>query len=187
MSITAYTATAFDGLITVTVTSSLSSPVYYHWYRDGAYVATTVDDASYTFRVLPGEQAHIECVDTNDADYDPVANAPTGEAPATRTLFWCRSLDTDCDHYRVEEQKDGGDWTLLATVPHADDQWSYEYHTARLDDLTAYAWRIVPVDAAGNQGTALAMDAEDVVRTPDAPDYTIDWDSGTQLVTFTAA
>jgi len=179
-----YTSFAFDTLTTVTVTTSLSSPVYYHWYRDGAHVGTTIDDPSYTFCVLPGEQAHIECVDTNDADYDPVAGAPSDEAPATRTLFWCRSLGTDVDHYRVEQQADGGDWTLLATIPHDDTQWSYQYQTPRLTDLTAYAWRVVPVDQSGNQGTALALDAEDVVRTPDAPAFAATWDDGTQLVTF---
>jgi hypothetical protein len=183
--ITSTTAARFNGLTTVTVTSSLSAPVYYHWFVGGQHAATTRDVPEYTFRIPPGEQARIDCVDTNDADADPADLAPADQAPATRTLFWVRSLSADTDYYRVEQQTDGGDWELLGTVPHG--AWSYEYRTGRLDDLTDYAWRVVPVDRAGNHGTPVATETEYVVRTPDAPSFTVAWSDVTGRVTYSEA
>jgi hypothetical protein len=183
--ILSYTARRFADLATVTVASSLSAPVYYHWFVDGEWVARTVDDPSYTLRMLPGEQLRLVCVDTNDADADPAALAPTDQAPATRRLWWVRSLATDVAYYRVEQQADGGDWELIATVTHDSRTWSYEVRTDRLDDLTAYVWRVVPVDTAGNEGTPIATEAEAVVRTPDAPIFAVAFDPDTDTVTFT--
>ena len=122
--ILSYAAARFGALATVTVASSLSAPVYYHWFSDGEHVATTVDQPSYTLRVLPGEQLRLVCVDTNDADADPADLAPGDQAPATRRLFWIRSLAADVEYYRVEQQAAGGDWELLATIPHDAQAWS---------------------------------------------------------------
>jgi hypothetical protein len=183
--ISSYAATRFDAITIVTVVSSLTSPVYYHWFVDGAWVGVTRDDPSYALRVPPGEQRRVECVDTNDADADPATLAPADQAPATRLLWWIRSLATDLDHYRVEQQAAGGDWELLATVAHDARAWSYEHRTERLADLTAYAWRVVPVDRAGNQGTPVATEAETIVRTPDAPIFAVAFDPDTDTVTFT--
>ncbi len=101
MSITSYSQAYHDGIVAVTATSDLSGLVYYHWYRDGAYVATTTA-GNMEFRLEAGDQARIEVFDTNDPDYDPAANTPD-EYPARRTLWWLRSLSSDVDHYRVEE------------------------------------------------------------------------------------
>jgi hypothetical protein len=185
--ISSYAATRFDAITIVTVVSSLTSPVYFHWFVDGEWVGVTRDDPSYALRVAPGEQLRVECVDTNDADADPDSLAPADQAPATRLLWWVRSLATDLDHYRVEQQAAGGDWELLATVAHDGRTWSYEHRTGRLTDLTAYAWRVVPVDRAGNHGTPVATEAETIVRTPDAPEFTISFDAETGRVTYAEA
>ncbi len=183
--ILSYTTQRIGEIVTVTVASDLAGAVVYHWYRDGAYLgASTVPE--WTFYVGVGEQARIAVVDTTDEDFDPEANNPE-PYPATRRLWWIRSLSADTDHYRVEQQADGGDWELLATVAHDGARWSYEHRTGRLDDLADYAWRVVPVDRAGNQGAPLATEAEFVVRTPDAPSITLAWDSDTGRVTIDEA
>jgi hypothetical protein len=64
-------------------------------------------------------------------------------------------------------------------------QWSYSWATGRLTDLTQYAWRIVPVDGDGNDGTPLALPLETIVRVPDAPSFGVSVAAG--IVTFAAA
>ena len=59
--------------------------------------------------------------------------------------------------------------------------------TPRLDDLSTYTWRVIPVNTAGNDGTALTIGPELIVRTPDAPNIEIVFDSGTTRVTFSEA
>ena len=90
-------------------------------------------------------------------------------------------------YYRVEQKLGAGDWETLRIVPQVADQWAYSLLTDRLDDLSSYTWRVIPVDAAGNDGTAITIGAELIVRTPDAPDFTATFDSGTTKVTFDEA
>lgn len=187
MTITAYDIIRVDNVVTVTVTSDQIAEdvtVYYHWYVNGAYVGETVL-ASRDFYLAPGELARVECVDTLDADYDPLAAAPVGY-PARRTLWWIRSTATDVDVYVVDQQKDGGNWTELGRL-RISDAWSYSFLTPPLDDLSEYTWRITPVDTAGNEGSALTIGPEDVVRTPDAPNFTVTFDEGTTRVTIAEA
>lgn len=101
-----------------------------------------------------------------------------------KTIWWVRSLASDVAEYRVEQQKDGGAWTVVATVPAIAGRWTYQQITDQLVDLASYAWRVVPVDTAGTDGTPIVIPAERVVRTPDAPDFTVSYDAGTQRVTF---
>jgi hypothetical protein len=185
MAITSYQQQRFGTLTIVTVTSDLSGTIYYHWYIDGAFIASTQSPMR-SFTLETGDQIRIEVKDTNDADYDPIANAPDGY-PARRTIWWIRSTDDDVVSYRVEQKKGAGDWTSIGIVQRNGEAWTYSLLSPRLDDLNAYQWRVIPVDVAGNDGTARTVDAEDVVRTSDAPDFTISFDSGTAKVTFAAA
>jgi hypothetical protein len=185
MSVT-LTTVRFGNVTTVTAASTLSGIVYYHWYLDGVYVATSVE-SSHSFWLGTGEQIRIEVTDTLDPDYDPIANAPAGW-PARKAITWARSLDTDVAEYRVEQQKDSGSWTTVGIIPHDATKWSYSLLSGRLTDLSSYYWRVYPVDAAGNDGTAITpVKGKDLVRRPDAPNFTISFDDGTTKVTFTAA
>lgn len=185
MSITAYDQKRFGSIVAVTVMSDLEGTVYYHWYLDGCYVGVT-QSPTRSFYVEADEQVRLEVLDTIDADFDPVAGAPDS-FPARRTVWWLRSLEADIDHYRVEEKEGAGEWTAIAVVHHDPLHWSYSILTGRLADLTDYQWRVVPVDAAGNDGTAEAIDAERIVRIPDAPDFEIEFDPETTKVTFSEA
>ncbi len=185
MAITEQNISRIGDLVTIEVTSNLTPPVHFHWYVDGVPVAET-SAGSYTFHVPLGDQVRVEILDTTDPDFDALANAPDGY-PARRELFWVRNTDAAVQHYRIEQQQDGGDWTILARVWQRPGVWEQRCRTERLTDLSTYSWRIVPVDTAGNDGTVLTIGPEKIVRTPDAPDFTVAFDDGTQKVTFAAA
>lgn len=184
--ITSYTAAAAGEMFLVTVVSDLADPIiYYHWWLDGVYVdSTTVPD--HAFFVPAGDLARVECVDTADADYDPLV-ASVATYPARRTLFFLRSLAA-VEHYRVEQRANVGAWTTIARVLPENGQWSFQVLSPRLADLTVYDWRVIPVDAAGNDGTALSLPSESpLVRVPDAPEFTATFDPNTTTVTIAAA
>lgn len=170
--------------MTVTVTSSLTGTVWYHWYLDGVWAGATLVGVR-TFCLPAGTQARLAVLDTNDIDFDYNENNPE-PYPARRILWWVRSLDTDVDHYRVEQRIDAGDWAAVATVPRDREAWSYQWTTDRLTDLSAYEWRVIPVDRAGNDGTAVATQAETIVRKPDGVTFTVALEE-TGAVTVTEA
>ncbi len=182
MSITAYNVERLENVSEVTVTSSLSGTIYFHWWLDGLYQGASTS-ASRAFFTDVAQQARIEVVDSNDADFDWAANAPAAYPPR-RSLWWVRSLDSDVAHYKIEQQQDGGDWETLGYVTHRRETWSYFFTTDRLDDLAEYSWRVTPIDAAGNAGTAVTIDSEKIVRTPDAPSFAVAFDEGTSRVEF---
>jgi len=185
VAITAYSTVRIGNVVQVTAVSDLGGTIYYHWYEDGTWLASGRVPTR-AFRLPSGEQARIEAIDTNDDDFDPIADAPDGW-PARRTLFWLRDpARGDVDAYLVEQQKDGGDWETVAAVPHVAGQWSYTLLSDRLDDLAEYAWRVTPMDRAGNPGTPVELAAEKIVRTPDAPSFGIAFDPNTTKVTFSA-
>lgn len=169
----------------VTVTSDLTGAIYFHWYMDGAYLGFTTSPFR-DFVLERNEMVRIEVLDTNDVNFDPVANAPGGY-PARRTLVWTRSLDAGIYQYRVEQRKDGGAWVELGYVLDDPAKWLFRFLTPRLDDLALYEWRVVPMDLPGNDGTAVALQAEKVVRTPDAPRFTITLDDTTEVLFEEAA
>jgi hypothetical protein len=185
MAITGYSQTRQGGVTIVTATSDLSGTIYYHWYVDGAWVSGGQGNG-FSIRLQPDEQNRVECIDTNDADFDPVANAPDGYS-AVRTVRWYPSASSDVAHYRIEQLKSGGEWTVIGTVRHDPNVWEYRFVSPRLDDLSDYSHRVIPVDVAGNDGSAATSDVERIVRTPDAPDFTVTYSSVTQRVTFGAA
>lgn len=180
-----YAVTRLGNVTEVTVTTQLLEAVTYHWYLDGVYMGATTGP-TFSFFVEDDEQAVIEVIDDPGNDFDPILQAPA-HYPARYTLWWIRSLDSDVDHYRVEQNKDAGGWETLELVPHDDDRWDYWVLTGRLTDLSTYQWRVYPVDAAGNDGTVLTLQGGKCVRTPDAVNFTATFDDGTTKITFFAA
>jgi len=184
VSIISYKQVEAAGLVTVTVTSDLAGTVYYHWWRDGDYCGKT-EVPRMTFYVAAAGHAVITVADTNDAEYDYVADAPYVHT-ATRTLYWTATTDP-CAAYLVEQQEDGGDWEEIARVPAEADKWEYHHETGRLTDLATYSWRITPVDGAGQEGTATTIGPEVVVRVPDAPTCSLSFDDVTARITIAEA
>lgn len=180
--ITSFTQTRLGNTTTVVVVSDLTGTIYYHWYVDGNYVDFTLDPYR-TFVVPPTEQNRIECLDTNDPAFDPIANAPAS-FPSRRSIVWTRSLDANIDRYRVEQKIGGGAWAAIGTVNDDPRVWMYQMQSPDLADLTSHQWRVYPVDAFGNDGTVITLAAELIVRSPDSPSFSIAFDPGTTKVTF---
>ena len=181
MTITSETTKKSGGMTTVTVVSDLSGTIYYHWFIDGSFVGQT-QHGTLAIYLAPEDQVRIEAIDTNDVDFDSVANAPQG-FPARRTLFWTHSVDVDPVRYVIKQQKDGGSADTIGELP-VGLAWSFVFLTPRLDDLAVYLWQLIPVDALGNDGTTLIIGFETVVRTPEAPEFTAVYDPGPKDVTF---
>lgn len=181
MTITSEKTTKSGGMTTVTVVSDLSGTIYYHWYIDGSFVGQT-QHGTLAIYLAPEDQVRIEAIDTNDVDFDSVANAPQG-FPARRTLFWTHSVDVDPVRYVVQQEKDSGGMVTIGELL-AGLVWSFVFLTPRLDDLANYVWQLIPVDALGNNGTTLIIGFETVVRTPDAPEFTAAFNPGPKDVTF---
>lgn len=184
MRITGESQTRSGNTTFVTVVSSLSGTIYYHWYIDKSYVGMTTAPTR-AFVLLAGDQVVIDCIDTNDADFDPITDGPSGfPCSARRSIVFYRSLATDIDKYRVESRKNAGSWTAIGTVADDPRRWEYTLLSPRLDDLAAYEFRVVPIDQAGNDGTPVALASEKIVRTPDAPTFSLAFDAGTTKVTI---
>lgn len=183
--ITSTTTTRSLNATTVTVVSDLSGLIHYHWYIDGAFAGKTTN-AARMFFLAPEDQVRIDVLDTTDPDFDSIANAPSGY-PARRSLWWIRSTSADIARYRVEQQREAEGYVPIAEVVQTSTAWSFSVLSPRLDDLTTYDWRVVPIDVAGNEGTPLAIGPEPVVRRPDSPAFSIAFDGGTTRVTFDAA
>lgn len=178
---TSITQSRSGNVTTATATTSLTGTVYYFWYLDGLYVGE--GGPTRTFALSPTEQARIEALASNSPDFDPIANAPAAW-PARRMLVFTRSIDPNVVRYRIEQQRAAGAWSLIGTVQHDPRRWIYQFLTPRLDDLTQYAWRITPLDAAGQAGSIISLPAELIVRAPDAPSFTLTFNSGTAKITF---
>lgn len=184
MSITSYSQVRSGSVTTITVVSSLTGLVYYHWYVDGLYVATTTRPV-YSLTLDDGEQVRIDAVDTNDPTFDPVLNAPQGY-PARVSLWWTRSESLDAVMYRIFQQGPIGEY--LADIYAPPGQWSFSWITPRLVDRQIYIWDVYPIDAAGNVGASVSLILfASVLRVPDAPRFSATYSAGTQKVTIAAA
>jgi len=169
--------------VQVTATSSLTGAVYYYWFLDGLFIGVTEVNTR-TVYLQDAAQAKLAVVDSNTQVNDPSTLVPE-MWPGRRELWFVRS--TGADHYLLEQQKNGGEWEQVCSHWPNTDQWDYTIQLASLEDLATYVWRIVPVDAAGNRGSARVLESERIVRAPDAPNYTISFDPGTANVTFSSA
>lgn len=181
----AYQMVRIGDVVQVAVTTTAANVAWYCWYVDGAFVAKTREPAM-SFQLPAGDQARLDVIPTADENFDPIAGAPDGY-PSRRTLWWVRSVAIDAAAYRIEQREGTGDWSTIAVVTHDAAKWDYAFVTDRLNDLTAYTWRIIAIDAAGNEAAPLVIGPETLVRTPDAPGFAIVFDADTRTVEFTAA
>ncbi len=170
--ITGYTTSASGPLTLVTVTSSLTGIVCFNWFVDGEFAIQT-NVPEFSFAIQSGQQATIVCIDSNSST---IPTAPAGW-PSTRTLLFVRSLDPTIQSYQIQQQENGGSWVTLASIPDDPTQWSFVYQTGPLDDLASYVWQAVPIGQNGNSGTPIALAAEFIVRTPNAPLFVVTADS----------
>jgi hypothetical protein len=179
----------------VQATSTIAG-AWFFFYLAGSYLGRNQSGA-WTFSIPAGATATVSVLDGSTNTIPSGALIPI-QWPATRTLFWNRSIDPNIAAYQVQQQTcpggfsdgfsggfesgAGSGWQTLAIVPDDAGQWDYSYATGPLDDLTNYQWQIVPLDAGGNPGDAVSLSAELIVRTPDAPMFTVAVSGGVATV-----
>lgn len=163
------------------------SATFFHWYLDGVWAGRT-NVPENTFYLAAGETVEVALVATSDAAFDPHAAPPIGY-PARRRIEWTRSGDTVIDHYRLEFATGQGApaanaWTAFADHLPDTGLWLQSALTPQLDDDEWYWFRVVPVNAAGNDGTVTTIGPLRSVRRPAPPDVDVSFDDATQLATY---
>lgn len=152
---------------------SASNP--YRVYQDGVLIAVQTA-ASIVVQAPAGQVPIFEILDDSES-------VPQPGFPGYAIVSW--ALDTDVSRYRVEEY-DGADWNEVAIVS-PDLTTSFQsWQSETIDDLATKQYRVIGIDAAGNEGTATVF-AFLMVRHPDAPDVDMTFDSGPGTVTIAAA
>jgi hypothetical protein len=155
--------------------STLTSPTY-RIYVDGVRVSVQTQAV---YRVMTGGawSPVVEILDDPD-------EVPKPAFPGAFVLGW--ETDPDAWKYRIERKVDGT-WTEYATLLCDQSKGWQSYSTPVLSDGVVHEWRIVPVDAAGNDGTAVEFTTL-MVRYPDVPAVTHTYNGAlTRTVTITAA
>lgn len=163
----------------VSWTSTETAPVTFRVFRDGQQISSfTSPDQSgeITVSVPPGEHVVIDVLDT-------ASQVPAKVFPARMTVHW--ESVSDAVKYRVEEFV-ASVWTLRQEIVDSG-AGAYTWLSRDLEDVTTHQFRVIPVDAADNQGTALTFSTL-MVRYPAPPDVTFSYDgAGPKTVTISAA
>ena len=153
--------------------SDQEDPTFYI-YRDGTLVATT-KATERIFVLESGDAPVIEVFDSAD-------DTPTTVYPSRFTLAWYAVAGAD--YYQVDEYVDS-EWPACAKV--TDDGAGYFKWTSRvLEDSETHQFRVIAVDAAGNESTATNLTAL-MVRVPDPSDVEYAYSETTDKVTVSAA
>ena len=164
--------------VRVAFTSDLTAPVTFVIWHNGVRLADVVSQDAAGFVDI-----HAPIGESHDIQVFDVANSVGKPSyPGRVTLHW--TAVSGADHYRVE-QSISAVWTLKATI--ADDgQQAWTYLSDFLNDVTSYDFRVLAVDAAGNQGTALSFTVE-MTRAPDIPSVTYTRSAINSKITIAAA
>lgn len=150
------------------------TPTFYLWQWGDLVIITT--DTGRQFTIAAGEDLILDVFDS--ASGEPDAYVSNGRA----TLCWWPV--SGAAQYRVDEYV-ASVWTERGTV--ADNGEGFFAWTSRvLEDVTTHEFRIVPLDSAGNTGTATTF-SKLMVRIPDVPSVSYAYDSGTAKITVSDA
>jgi len=158
-----------DDVVRLSWSSSLSSPTYYLWLN-GELLATTAAE-SYDLTINDGEEPVFDVFDSSSNDPDYVSSGRTA-------LCWWPVSGAGA--YRVEEYV-ASVWTARETITDNGEGF-FSWLSRVLEDLTTHEFRVVAIDAAGNDGSNTTFSVL-MVRHPDVPSATYTYDSGTNKVT----
>lgn len=169
-----------DALI-VTATAT-ESGAYFHFWVGGIYSVTNKSGVI---------RAHIEKGASRIVDIRcgrrPRPYGPEPRHSAThRRIQWQRPATATVDHYLVQSNTGGAGWVTLRKVP-GRGRWRFDMRFGPLADDATVQFRVVPVDALGNSGTALTLESRRVVRVPDPPSVATSYDAGTDKVTIASS
>lgn len=152
-------------------------PVSFRVFREGRLLQSITSQSGTGQVFLPvgsGESPFVEILDSPSLRPHP---AYSGRL----SLHWRRIANAV--RYVVQENVSGV-WTDRFTFLEAG-QGNAIFLTRWLEDVTTHQFRVVPYDAGGASGTPLSFSAL-MVRHPDVPNVSFDYDAGTGKVTISA-
>lgn len=161
----------------LTGSTDQTAPLTLRLVREGRVVQSQLSsDGSFEFfiNVASGEHPFIEVLDKANA-------IPSIAFPGRVTLNWQSAGN---DHYVIREFVSSV-WTDVGTVQDTG-AGAFTFRTRWLEDDTTHSFRVVPFDAAGNEGTPLGFSFLEV-RHPDAPAHSITYNPSTRRITISSA
>lgn len=162
-------------LITWSSDQVISASNPFRIYQDGVLISTQTD-TSITVHVSSGSLPVFEILDDSEA-------VPEPGYPAYSVLSW--ALDADASAYRIERYN-GATWDEVVLLS-PDLTTSFQsWQSSTLDDLSTTQYRVLAIDAAGNEGSPTAITVF-MVRHPDPPAVSMTFNSGPRTVTIAAA
>lgn len=148
--------------------SDLEDPIFYI-YVDGNLVTET-RETTYDVAVPSDWQIQFEVFDDED-------DVPDEHFPGSITLRWDGT--PDATSFRVDKYI-GSQWVAQQVVL-SDESRVFHYDSEFLEDSTTHQYRVVPIDGAQRDGTALEFEVE-MCRYPDTPSQSMSIDSGEIVV-----
>ncbi len=156
-------------------TTDLGAGTTYWIYLDGMLLEADSPTTSMVV-VLDGSNAlELEVLDVEPLETDPVY-------PNRARFAWYGV--TGAVEYRVEEYVSAA-WTERKTFASEDADF-FAFESRVLEDATTHQFRVIPIGADTNEGTALTFSVL-MVRRPDPPVVSYTYASGTGKVTIASA
>lgn len=154
----------------VSFTSTLTD-VFFQIFHEGRRVGSTRELEF----VISVDDDNIPLIEVTDD----VTTKPTQISFSGRVILnW---YTTGADRYRVDEFVDSS-FEQVATL-FDQGQGYFEFQSRFLEDVTSHKFRVVPIDAVGNEGQEVELDVL-MVRPPDVPLWKADYNAGTNEVTI---
>lgn len=163
----------FGEVVVVRASALPTDPPYWQWYLHGQPAGLT---RASTFGVSVGESDAVElrALALETPDIDPWDYA-TPTADGRVTLEWADADDDTIALYRIDYAYSApSGWAELGTVVR-DGRWRYVWVSPRFDSGLALYLRVVPVTAAGDDGTVLEVGPIGTARRPDAPTISVSY------------
>lgn len=161
-----------EELVRLTWTSDETTPTFYI-YRDGELIETTQSYET-TVVIEEGESPIFEVLDSDLV-------SPVSGYPGQHEICWWAA--TSAEKYRIDEYVDSA-WVQRDEVID-EGQPFFSWTTRPLEDVTTHTFRVVPVGANGNDGTAQTYSIY-MVRYPDPPEVSMTYSAVTRKVTIAA-
>lgn len=158
--------------------SDVTPPVPFRIYVDGALVASydsEVDTFERMVSVQPGDTVNVEVLDEE-------GTIPSPAFSARASLNWLAVPNGF--RYLVEEYI-ASSWTTVANL-RANGRTAFTWLSRRLESDQSHQFRITAQDSAGNNASTTTV-AFYMVRIPDVPTTTMEYDAGTGTVTIEEA
>jgi hypothetical protein len=164
-----------DTLWLFTFSSDLGGTPTFYIYIDGVLNETTTATTKLV-QIQYDREFQIEILDDVNA-------VPAEAYPDFARISW--EPVANAAKYRIDQWDGVSAWDELAVILDTN-QNTFVYDTQKIDDVTDYTFRIVPLNSADIEGSPREFNLF-MVRRPDRPNVTYTYDNGTAKITATVA